>query len=334
MEAICEATDLTRSLCFKAPLAMPVHSQELLERLRQHLGTMVLGKTEEIRLALTCLVARGHLLLEDVPGVGKTTLAEGLARAFALSFSRVQFTADVLPSDILGIQLYLQAQGRFEFRPGPIFHQVVLADELNRAPPRTQSALLEAMAQGQVSLDGVTHPLPRPFVVIATQNPLDLAGTYPLPDSQLDRFLLRLSLGHLDPQVEAQLVMERRGDPLLSFAAIAKGGDLAALQVAADQISVSPDIADYAVRLAVATREHPDIERGISTRAVLSLMSAARAHALWERRDFVSPGDVRAVLVPALSHRLLLRSSTQGSFAREEAAHLVQDIARRVPAPR
>jgi MoxR-like ATPase len=308
--------------------------RELLERLQSHLAAVVLGKPEQVRLALTCLAARGHLLLEDVPGVGKTTLAEGLARAFALSFSRVQFTADLLPSDILGTQVFLQAQGRFEFRPGPVFHQLVLADELNRAPPRTQSALLEAMSQGQVSLDGVTHPLPRPFSVIATQNPLDLSGTYPLPDSQLDRFLFRLSLGHLAPAMEARLLVERRSDPLVGFTAIADGAALAGLQAAADQVQVSDDVADYAVRLATATREHADIERGVSTRAVLSLMSAARAHALWDARDFVTPGDLRAVLVPALSHRVLLRSSTQGAFARDEAAHLVAEIARRVSAPR
>jgi MoxR-like ATPase len=308
--------------------------RDLLERLQAHLGTIVLGKAEQIRLALTCLVARGHLLLEDVPGVGKTTLAEGLARSFALSFARVQFTADLLPSDILGTQVFVQAHAKFDFRPGPVFHQVVLADELNRAPPRTQSALLEAMGQGQVSLDGVTHVLPQPFSVIATQNPLDLSGTYPLPDSQLDRFLLRLSLGHLDPAVEAKLLVERRGDPLHGFTALADAGQLAQLQAAADAVQVPPDVAAYAVRLAGATREHADIERGVSTRAVLSLTSAARAHALWEGRDFVSPGDVRAVLVPALSHRLLLRTSTQGAFARDEAAHLLGEIARRVPAPR
>jgi MoxR-like ATPase len=313
---------------------MRASPQDLLARLHHHLGQIVLGKPDQLRLALTCLAARGHLLLEDVPGLVKTTLAEGLARAFSLSFGRVQFTADLLPSDILGAQVFLQAQGKFEFRPGPIFHQVVLADELNRAPPRTQSALLEAMAQGQVSLDGVTHPVPAPFVVIATQNPLDLSGTYPLPDSQLDRFLMRLSLGHLAPNIEAELVMSRRVDPLGAFKPIATSDDLVALQLAADAIEVSRDVADYAVRLAGATREHADIERGISTRAVLSLVAGARAHALWEGRSFVSPGDVRAVLAPSLAHRLLLRSSAQGGFARDEAAHLLGELSRKIPAPR
>jgi MoxR-like ATPase len=314
------------------PLKQP--APELLQRLQNHLGELVLGKADQVKLALTCLVARGHLLLEDVPGVGKTTLAEGLARSFSMTFSRVQFTADLLPSDILGAQVFLQAKGQFEFRPGPVFHQVVLADELNRAPPRTQSALLEAMAQGQVSLDGVTHTLPQPFAVIATQNPLDLSGTYPLPDSQLDRFLLRLSLGHLAPEVETELLMSRRADPLLSFKPIADAADLAGLQAAADAVQISKDIADYAVRLAAATRAHAEIERGISTRAVLSLMSAARAIALWEGRDFVTPNDVKTVAVPALSHRLLLKSSSHGTFSRDEAAHLVGELLRKVPAPR
>ncbi len=313
---------------------MPLNPPELLQRLQNHIGQLVLGKAEQVKLSLTCLVARGHLLLEDVPGVGKTTLAEGLARSFSMSFARVQFTADVLPSDILGAQVFLQAKGQFEFRPGPIFHQLVLADELNRAPPRTQSALLEAMAQGQVSLDSVTHPLPQPFAVIATQNPLDLSGTYPLPDSQLDRFLLRLSLGHLSPEVETQLLMSRRADPMSGFKPIADAADLVALQNAADAVQISKDVADYGVRIAVATREHAEIERGISTRAALSLMATARALALWEGRDFVTPGDVKAVAVPVLSHRLLLKSSSHGAFARDEAAHLVGELLRKVPAPR
>jgi MoxR-like ATPase len=313
---------------------MRLPPSELLPRLQHHLGQLVQGKPEQVKLALTCLAARGHLLLEDVPGVGKTTLAEGLARSFSLSFARVQFTADLLPSDILGAQVFLQSKGAFEFRPGPVFHQVVLADELNRAPPRTQSALLEAMAHGQVSLDGVTHPLPQPFAVIATQNPIDLSGTYPLPDSQLDRFLFRLSLGHLDGAVETQLLMSRRVDPLAAFKPLADATDLAALQQAADAVEVSRDVADYAVRLAAATRAHPEIDRGISTRAVLSLMAGARALALWEGRDFVTPGDVREVLVPALSHRLLLKSSTSGGFARDDAALLLTELLRRVPPPR
>ena len=307
---------------------------DLLTRLEAHLGTVVLGKPQAVRLALTCIAARGHLLLEDVPGVGKTTLAEGLARSFDLSYARIQFTADMLPSDILGAQVFLAAQGKFEFRPGPLFHEVVLADELNRAPPRTQSALLEAMAQGQVSLDGATHVLPKPFVVVATQNPLDLSGTYPLPDSQLDRFLMRLSLGHLSSNLESQLLQTRRGESIASLKPVASKEELLSLQAAADAVKVDPAVADYAVAMAQATREHPDIERGVSTRAVLSLMAGARALALWDARDFVTPGDVKAVLVPSLSHRVLLKSAVQGTYSRDEAAHLLEDIAKKTPAPR
>lgn len=307
---------------------------ELLSRLAAHLGTVVLGKPEQIRAALTCLAARGHLLIEDVPGVGKTTLAEGLAKSFALSFARVQFTADLLPSDILGAQIFLQQKGVFELKPGPIFRQLVLADELNRAPPRTQSALLEAMAQGQVTLDGTTHTLPKPFTVIATQNPQDLAGTYPLPDSQLDRFLMRLSLGHLPADAEAALLVSRRADPMATFQALADTRALEALQTAADAVVVPPEVAAYAVALAEATRRHGEIDRGISTRAVLSLVSAARAHALWDDRTFVSPGDLRAVFVSALAHRVVLKSSTAGSFSRDEATHLLSELLQRVPSPR
>jgi len=295
---------------------------------------VILGKPGELKQALTCLVARGHLLLEDVPGVGKTTLAEGLARAFGLSFARIQFTADLLPSDILGAQIFVQHEARFELKHGPIFHQLVLADELNRAPPRTQSALLEAMSQGQVSLDSVSHQLPAPFTVVATQNPIDLAGTYPLPDSQLDRFLMRLTLGHLDPALETELLMSRRGEVLPTVQAVATPEQLLELQAAADKVQVAKDVADYAVRLAAASREHPEIERGLSTRAALSLMAAARAHALWEGRDFATPGDVRAVLVAASAHRVVLRSSLVGAFARDEASHLLEELARKTPEPR
>ncbi len=320
------------------PVPLPTEpvkgAREVLERLEKHLGKVVLGKPKETRLALTCLCAKGHLLLEDVPGVGKTTLAEGLARSFSLTFARIQFTADLLPSDIVGAQIFNASRGAFELRPGPIFHQVVLADELNRAPPRTQSALLEAMGQGQVSLDGVTHPLPQPFSVIATQNPIDLSGTYPLPDSQLDRFLLRLSLGHLTPELEAELVRTRRGEVVGSLTPVASAAELLSLQAQADRVQVEESLAQYAVAIAAATRAHAEIERGASTRAVLSLMSAARAWALWEDRDFVTPGDLRAVLAPALTHRLLLKSAVQGTYSRDEAAHLLEEILRKVPAPR
>ncbi|XXF80995.1 AAA family ATPase [Myxococcaceae bacterium GXIMD 01537] len=317
------------------PAPTPASARTAMERIAANLSRAVQGKEVQARLAVTALVAGGHLLLEDVPGVGKTTLAEALARSCRLSFSRIQFTADLMPADILGAQIFHPQTASFTFRPGPIFRQLVLADELNRAPPRTQSALLEGMAQAQVSLDGTTHALPTPFTVVATQNPVDFSGTYPLPDSQLDRFLMRLSLGHPAPEVEARLLSgQGSAPPLELLEAVAGPEELAALRAFAGALRLDGAVADYAVRLAGATREHGDIERGASTRAVLALGLASRAHALWEARDFVTPGDVRAVLTPCLSHRLLLRSAAQGAAARDEAAHLLEEVARKVPAPR
>ena len=318
-----------------SPLPSAATARATLERLAANLSLAVQGKEKEVRLAATCLVAGGHLLLEDVPGVGKTTLVEALARSCALSFSRIQFTADLMPADILGAQVFHAASATFTFRPGPLFRQLVLADELNRAPPRTQSALLEAMAQGQVSLDGTTHSLPRPFSVVATQNPVDFSGTYPLPDSQLDRFLMRLSLGHPSPEVEAKLLTTRDGSsPVDALSAVTSPEELLNLRALVAAQRLDDTVADYVVRLAQATRAHGDIERGASTRAVLALGMAARAHALWEARDFVTPGDVRAVLGPCLAHRLLLRSATQGAYTRDEASHLLEEVARKVVAPR
>ncbi len=306
-----------------------------MERVAANLSLAVQGKESEVRLAVTCVVAGGHLLLEDVPGVGKTTLVEALARSCALSFSRVQFTADLMPADILGAQIFHTQTATFSFRQGPLFRQLVLADELNRAPPRTQSALLEAMAQGQVSLDGATHALPRPFTVVATQNPVDFSGTYPLPDSQLDRFLMRLSLGHPSPEVEARLLTTRDGSsPVEALSPVMAPEELVELRALVGAQRLDDAVAEYMVQLAQATRVHGDIERGASTRAVLALGMAARAHALWEGRDFVTPGDVRAVLGPCMAHRLLLRSSGAGAYSRDEAAHLLEEISRKVPAPR
>jgi MoxR-like ATPase len=311
------------------------HARAAMERVERNLARAVAGKDDELRLSVACLVARGHLLLEDVPGVGKTTLAEAIARSFGLSFARVQFTSDLMPADILGAQVFQPQSSTFELRKGPLFHQLVLADELNRAPPRTQSALLEAMAQGQASLDGVTHRLPAPFVVVATQNPTDLAGTYPLPDSQLDRFLMRISLGHPSPEIEAMLLRTRAlEDPLRGIEAASSPDELIALQGAASRVVVGEAVAGYAVRLAETTRQHPEIERGASTRALLSLVNAARAHALREGRSFATPADVRRMLAPCLSHRLLLRSAVMGTFSRDEAVHLLDEIVRAVPEPK
>jgi MoxR-like ATPase len=313
----------------------PASARAAIERVVNNVGRALLGKPDQAKLAVLCLVARGHLLLEDIPGVGKTTLAEALARSFALSYTRVQFTSDLMPADILGGQVFDARSATFELRRGPIFAQLVLADELNRAPPRTQSALLEAMAQAQVSLDGKTYPLPSPFTVVATQNPTDLAGTYPLPDSQLDRFLMRVALGHPDDAVEVSLLQAHgRSQPVRELPAVSTPEELLGLQQAASRVAVAEDVARYAVRIAEGTRAHPGLERGVSTRALLAWMDAARARALFEARAFVTPGDLRITLVPALAHRILLRSALQGAFSRDEAAHLLQESAGAIPEPR
>lgn len=318
-----------------ASLLSPDAAREAIARVGAALGQVVLGKPREVELTVLTAVAGGHLLLEDKPGVGKTTLAEALARAFGLTFARIQFTADLMPTDILGANIFHAASATFQFRPGPLFHQLVLADELNRAPPRTQSALLEGMAQHQVSLDGVTHKLPEPFTVVATQNPVDFTGTYPLPDSQLDRFLVRLSLGHPSEEVETALLVSRGStNPLQALEPVSSPAELIALRATAAAVTVDPAVAEYVVRLGSATRKHGDIERGASTRALLSLVAAARVQALIEGRHFVTPGDVRALLQPGLAHRILLRSAVQGTYSREESAHLLEEISRRVPAPR
>lgn len=320
------------------PLPTPLATtaaQSALERVADALSGVVAGKRPQIELALTCVVAGGHLLLEDVPGVGKTTLADALARALGLSFARIQFTADLMPADVTGVQVFSLANTAFQFRPGPLFRSLVLADELNRAPPRTQSALLEAMGHGHVTVDGVTHPLPRPFLVVATQNPLDLSGTYPLPDAQLDRFQVRLALGHPPPEVEAALLASRGlRHPLESLHPVLDTEHVLRLQARASEVHVDEALARYAVALAGATRQHPQLERGASTRAALSLMAVAKAHALWEGRDFVTPGDVTTLVVPALAHRVALRSGAQGAAAREEAAELLAEVVRQTPAPR
>jgi MoxR-like ATPase len=316
------------------PHAAPA-AHELLVRAADALSRVVRGKRTAVELALTTVVAGGHLLLEDAPGVGKTTLAEGLARVCGLRHARIQFTADLMPADVTGVQVFASNTGEFQFRPGPLFHELVLADELNRAPPRTQSALLEAMAHAHVTVDGTTHLLPRPFVVVATQNPLDLAGTYPLPDAQLDRFLLRLSLGHPSAEVEAELVATRgMGEPVASLAPVLDAEQLRSLQARAATVHVHAEVANYLVALARATRCHPGLERGASTRAVLSLTAASRARALWEGRDFVVPQDVADLFVPALSHRVMLRSAAQGLAGRDEAAAVLEMVLASVPAPR
>jgi MoxR-like ATPase len=268
-------------------------------------NTLILGKPREIRLALACLLARGHLLIEDLPGVGKTTLAHVLARLFGLDFQRVQFTSDMLPADIIGVSIFEREQSRFRFHPGPLFTQVVLADEINRATPKTQSALLEAMEERQVTVDRETHRLAEPFFVIATQNPAHQIGTFPLPESQLDRFLLRIELGYPDPQAErALLAGEDRRAMVAAAQAQCSPAQLVAAQHAVRSVHAAPALIDYVQAIAAHTRAAPDWHSGLSPRAALGLLAVARAWAWLDERSHVLPEDVQAVLPGIVGHRL------------------------------
>ncbi len=288
---------------------------------------IILGKDTQVRLALSCLLARGHLLIEDLPGVGKTTLAQTLARLLGLQFSRIQFTSDMLPADVIGLSIYDRERSEFRFLPGAIFSQVLLADEINRATPKTQSALLEAMEERQVTSEGETRPLPEPFFVIATQNPSTQIGTFPLPESQLDRFLMRLELGYPDRTAERALLEGGgRRNKLPELAARLTPDQIAPLQAAAASIHVSPALLDYVQALVESTRTNPRFIHGLSPRAALALLSAARAWAFIAGRAMVMPEDVQAILPSVACHRLQLSSST-GHARPDDIAALIRSIA-------
>ena len=296
-----------------------------LEAVVAALEGVVLGKTREVRLALCCLLCRGHLLIEDLPGLGKTTLAQSLARVTGLDMQRLQFTSDLLPADVLGVSVFDPREARFSFHPGPIFHGVVLADEINRATPKTQSALLEAMEEGRVTVEGETRPLPTPFFVIATQNPQEQAGTFPLPESQLDRFLMRLSLGYPDRGAEREILRGRAGRVRLEVLPVLLDAErLRAWQARLDDIHVADALLDYVQALVAASRDHPELAWGLSTRGALALLQAARGWALLEGRDHVLPEDVQAVWVPVAGHRL-------SNGRREEGEALARHLLARVP---
>jgi MoxR-like ATPase len=304
--------------------------QGVLPELKTQLGRVILGKDEALDHVLVALLSGHHLLLEDVPGVGKTTLAKALARSFAGDFRRVQFTPDLLPTDILGSAVYNPRDGSFPFRKGPVFTNVLLADEINRASPRTQSALLEAMGEGQVSAEGETRPLPAPFLVIATQNPVEYHGTYPLPEAQLDRFGLRVSLGYPAAEEEVDVIFSQaEGHPVDALEPLLGAADVLALQAEVRKVRVERRLGRYVVALADATRRHPSIGLGCSPRGTLTLVHAAQARAFLEDRDFVVPEDVKAEAVPVLAHRLGLETKARYSGVSKEET--VREVLRSVP---
>lgn len=312
-------------------MSSDLHS--LVDRLEKNIGTVVLGKQEVVRLCLAALFAGEHILLEDVPGVGKTLVGKALARSVSGHFGRLQFTPDLLPSDILGSNVFDSRTAEFVFHKGPIFSNIVLADEINRAPPRTQSALLEAMSEGQVSVDGKTYPLPQPFLVIATQNPFEFEGTYALPESQLDRFLLRSSLGYPNRESERQLLdSHRHGEPVNTLDSVVTCDEVIAIQQAVRDVRVEGSVADYLLDIVHSTRECPELHVGVSTRGGLSHYRAAQAMAFIEGRDYVIPEDVKRLAPAVLAHRVV----TKGHFRtgqRETSAALVRRLVDQISVP-
>lgn len=306
--------------------------QETAHVVRQNVGRVIVGKEEVIDLLMVALLCEGHVLFEDVPGIGKTTLAKSLARSLGCSFQRIQFTPDLLPSDIIGITFYNQKSGDFEFRPGPLLSQVVLADEINRATPRTQSALLEAMEERQISVERETMPLPRPFIVIATQNPVELEGTFPLPEAQLDRFLMRLRLDY-PSQAEERLILQRfrENQPLQEVRPVLSADALKTLQGTIRRVRVDPSIETYIVELVRATRSHNGVELGVSPRGTLALYRAAQARAAIRGRAYVIPDDVKQLARPILSHRML--ATSQARLHGRVMEQIIDDVLHSVPVP-
>lgn len=321
-----------------SPSSVALSPQSVAERLHTleaAIETVVRGKRDVVRLALITLVADGHLLIEDVPGVGKTTLARALSRALDCSFQRIQFTSDLLPSDVLGLSVYDQPTGRFEFRRGPIFANVVLADEINRTTPKTQSCLLEAMAEGRVTIENQTFDLPKPFIVLATQNPIEHHGTYPLPESQLDRFTMRLSMGYPAPEDERRILLGKaRRDPLSDLRPVLSGDDVLAMQEQARGVRVDDALVDYLLRIVNATRTSELLEMGVSPRGSLALFRAAQAQALFEGRDYCLPDDIKRLAVPVLSHRIIVNPRyASGARETDDATAALEDILKTVAVP-
>ena len=304
----------------------------LAEKMIRNVESVIVGKPEPVRLTVIGLLCQGHVLIEDVPGTGKTVLAKCLARSIGGSFNRIQFTPDMLPSDVTGVSIFNQKTREFEFRPGPILAQIVLIDEINRATPKTQAALLEAMEERQITVDGVTHNLPRPFLVLATQNPIEYEGTFPLPEAQLDRFLIRISLGYPSPEDEVRMIGKQQlVHPLDALTAVVDIGDLLAVQQEVRRVEVSAELRRYILDLIGATRKHPEVYLGASPRGSLALFRTAQTRAAILGRAFVLPDDIKVMAVPTLAHRILVGSSAR--IRDVDARSIVQDILNSVPVP-
>jgi len=314
---------------------MPTATSQVVSQLQRSISRAIYGKEEAIQLSLITLLARGHLLIEDVPGVGKTTLAHALAKSFHCTFQRIQFTSDLLPSDVLGVSVYNPESREFEFRPGPVFANVVLADEINRTTPRTQSALLEAMNEAQVTVDGRTLPLPQPFLVIATQNPVEHHGTYPLPESQLDRFLMRIRMGYPSHETEREILRKRVGDDSAdAIESIADVSEVLAMQDAVTRVKVDSSLHDYALNIVNRTRKSDQLALGVSPRGTLMLQRAAQARAFLDGRDYCLPDDFKHLAVAVFAHRVVA-SSRHASLQRKTEAteSVLRDIVESVPVP-
>jgi MoxR-like ATPase len=302
------------------------------QTVQQTVAGVIVGKAEATELLLVALLVEGHVLLEDVPGIGKTTLAKALARSLACSFARIQFTPDLLPSDVTGLNIYNQKSQEFEFRPGPVFSQVLLADEINRATPRTQSSLLEAMQERQVTADGTTYPLPRPFLVLATQNPIELEGTFPLPEAQLDRFLMQVRLGYPSEAEEEEILLRyQQADPLESLQPVVSEAEVLELQRQVREIHVSDDVRHYMAQVVRSTRDHPSVDLGVSPRGTLALFRASQALAGLRGRSYVIPSDVQYLCPPVLTHRVHI--SPQVRLRGRTPGQVITEITESVPVP-